>query len=553
MPSLPGASVSISAEAGALAGGTGYCVVIGCVETNDDITPRVYTGAKALIAQHGYSPAVDYAALHIEATKKPVLFVGLPKVMTGTSVITVAAGANGVLEEVDASITVVTGGTIGVNGISFNLSLDGGRTEKLIKLGTATSYTIPYVGIVLSFAAGTLVAEDVYTFRTSAPMWDSAGMTAARAALAAQMKLARSFMVIGDITDATTAGYVTTALNTYETSNERFAFARVNVYDRLPLAKKSKVAGETLTIALATDTITRSAGSWVADGYKVGDVMRLAGTVSNDGDHIITTLTPTVATFSASTFVDETIDSIDVDADQVLTMAAWVSALDAAFATVDAQKRIDIGLGRLRKLSPITAWEFRRPVSWAASIREYQHDVHIPTWRKEDGPLLDWSNVDEEGNIVEYDARVDGGALAGRFTCARTWANGPNGAFIAMSLTRDTEGSLLSLTHNMAVANVACTVVQQATENIVGKVLQLDDDGHATTAALGVIEESVNTDLEIALLQEKVVGEGPRASKAVWTANTDDVLNVVDATLTGACELHVNGTIVNVETAVKVS
>jgi hypothetical protein len=27
----------------------------------------------------------------------------------------------------------------------------------------------------------------------------------------------------------------------------------------------------------------------------------------------------------------------------------------------------------------------------------------------------------------------------------------------------------------------------------------------------------------------------------------------VDATLTGACELHVNGTIVNVETAVKVS
>ena len=192
-------------------------------------------------------------------------------------------------------------------------------------------------------------------------------------------------------------------------------------------------------------------------------------------------------------------------------------------------------------------------MSWAASIREYQHDVHIPTWRKEDGPLLDWGMLDDDGNVAEYDERIDGGALAGRFTCVRTWANGPNGPFIAQSLTRDTEGSLLSLTHNMAVANIFCTVVQQATENIVGKVLQLDDDGHATAAALGVIEAAVNTDVEIALLQEKVVGEGPRASKAVWTASTDDVLNVTDATLTGSGELNVNGTIVNVNTVVKVS
>ncbi len=103
------------------------------------------------------------------------------------------------------------------------------------------------------------------------------------------------------------------------------------------------------------------------------------------------------------------------------------------------------------------------------------------------------------------------------------------------------------------VANVGCTIVQTATENIVGSVLQLDDDGHATAAALGRIEEAVNTDLEIALLQEKVIGEGPRASKAVWRANTTDALNVVDATLTGVLDLHVNGTVVHVDTVVKVS
>ena len=234
-------------------------------------------------------------------------------------------------------------------------------------------------------------------------------------------------------------------------------------------------------------------------------------------------------------------------------MAAWMAEADAEFASVDGQKRLNLAAGRLRKLSPITSWEFRRPVAWADSVRSYQHDVHHPTWAKEDGPLLGWGMEDEDGNIVEYDERTDGGGLAARFTVARTWGNGPNGAFIAMSLTRDTEGSLLSYSHNMEVANLACTIVQAATENIVGKVVPMNADGTATSAALQVIEEAVNTDLEQALLREFVPGEGPRASMAVWRASDSDDLSVVDATLTGVLQLVVNGTVVHVNTLVKVT
>lgn len=655
MATLPSASVSISAEAGALAGGTGYCTVIGCVGTNDDITPRVFSSAKALIAQHGYSPAVDYAALHIEATKKPVLFVGLPIVTAatigrqnasawlGSSTVSVAAAAGGVLEEVDAILTVTTAGTRGTTGIKLTLSLDGGVTEKIINLGTATSYTIPYVGIVISFGSGTMLAGDVYEFSTTAPMWDSAGLAAARVALAAQQKLARSWMVIGDITNSTFAGYVTTAVNAYETTSDRFTYARVNTRDRLPLATLSNnivrmTGSPTLTFAEVggtADTITRSTGSfitdgfaagmaitvtgstaaqndftnkkitgvaatvltldtqdlvgevatagctvtgstgitfaevggtadtitlggggnWLADGFAVGDNITITGSTSNNITTTagIVTVTATVLTLDTDDLAAEFNGAAAVTITKGQTMAAWVSAMDAAFASVDAQKRIDIAIGRARKLSPITQYEFRRPAAWAASIREYSHDIHIPTWRKEDGPLDGWSLEDTEGNIVEFDERTDGGGLAGRFTCLRTWGNGPNGAFVAMSLTRDTEGSLLSYTHNMSVANIGCTIVQKATENAVGKVLQLNDDGTATAASLSRIEESVNTDLEIALLQEKVIGEGPRASKAVWTASTDDDLSVVDATLNGTLELHVNGTVVHVDTLVKVS
>jgi hypothetical protein len=63
MAILPAASTTIDDEAGALAGGTGYAVVVGCVQDNDDITPRVFTSTASLIDQHGYSPAVDYCAL----------------------------------------------------------------------------------------------------------------------------------------------------------------------------------------------------------------------------------------------------------------------------------------------------------------------------------------------------------------------------------------------------------------------------------------------------------------------------------------------------------
>ena len=89
------------------------------------------------------------------------------------------------------------------------------------------------------------------------------------------------------------------------------------------------------------------------------------------------------------------------------------------------------------------------------------------------------------------------------------------------------------------------------TENVIGAVLQLNDDGTATSASLSVIEESINTDLEIALLQAG--SEGPRASKAVWRASTTDLLNVVGATLTGVLDLHLNGTVEQIATTVKVS
>ena len=562
MADLPTASVTIDDEAGAFGGGTGYVVVVGCVERNADVTPRVFGSAKSFLAQHGYGAAADYVAIHLEATKKPVVFVGLPTATAGTvlrsadasvgtSTISVAAGTSGILEELDGLVTVVTGGTIGVNGITFNLSLDGGRTVKLIRLGTANSYVVPYVGVALAFAAGTLLAGDRFTFATTPPLWDGAGLTAARLALAAQQKTARSILVVGDLPNSTFAGHVTTAVNAYETANDRFVYARAQVRDR----RIGKLTGApSLTFAevgASGDTITRATGSWITDGYAVGDTITIFGTSSNNVVGVIGALSATVLTLTTADLTPETIASSSVTVGGGETMAAWIAAVDADFASVDSQRRIDLGAGRLRKMSPITEWEFRRPVQWAASVREYQHDVQIPVWRKTDGPLDGWSMEDADGNaIVEFDERTDAGGLAGRFTCARTYSNGPLGAFVGLSLTRAVEGSLLSRTHNLAVANLACTVTQAETENAIGQVLVLDDSGRGTDASLQIIEGRVNTGLQMALLQQRA--EGPRASSAVWRASRTDILNVPAAELTGVLDLRLNGTLERITTTVKI-
>lgn len=164
--------------------------------------------------------------------------------------------------------------------------------------------------------------------------------------------------------------------------------------------------------------------------------------------------------------------------------------------------------------------------------------------------------TDGNNKVVEYDERTIGGLLAARFTCLRTYANGPNGAFVALSLTRDTDGQILTRTHNMAVADLGESICQAETENAIGQVLVLNSDGKGTAASLQQIEERVNSQLQKQLVATNPPGgtnEGQRASSAVWVAQKDSILNVPGATLDGVMTLNLNGTLEHINTSVLVS
>lgn len=646
-PELPSANVSVSETAGASASGTGLLVVMCPVAQNADMVPRYYRSTQAILDRHGYSKGASYSATHFEETRKPVLFIGLPIAtaavigrqdssgVTGTCVITVAAAASGIVEEVDAIVRVTKGGTIGTDQIALSISLDGGRTFQAARLGTANTYAIPYVGLVLSFAAGTLAIDDEYSFTTTEPKWNQAAIDTARANLAAQKRKVRTWLLMGDVATEDEAQYVVDEANQYETQHRRFIRARVNVRDRLPLAEMSRTTvrmtgapsitfaevgatGDTvdrsagsfvtdgfvagmaidisgsgsnnftkakITAVTATrltldtqdlvvegptagvtivgshgltfaevggtgDTITRSGGSWFDDGFRVGDTVTVALSAGNNVTGAITALTATVMTFGATDLATEFTGTKDVTIVKGETMAAWAAAMNAEFADIDDEPRISIGLGRARKSCPITGYKFRRPAAWAASIREYQHDVHIATYRKEHGKLDGWDLEDTEGTVVEFDEVRDSGGLDGRFTCLRTWENGPEGTFVALDLTRALASQLRSRSQNADVANLACSIVQAETEYAIGIDLELNDDGTASEDSLIAIEERVNGALERELLSNK--GEGKRASSAIWKAERGVDLSDVDAEMPGFLDLRLKKTVERINTSVRI-
>lgn len=156
---------------------------------------------------------------------------GLSYSGTGTSVPT----QTGVpYDDYRFQLKVILGGTIGTGPITFQLSLDQGRTfGPTIALGTASTYTVPQSGLVIAFAAGTLVTGDMITFITTAPLWNDAGVSAAITTIQGSgYNWGAGIYVVGVSAgaDATSIeGYLDTLATAY-----RYSFAWVDARDYKP-------------------------------------------------------------------------------------------------------------------------------------------------------------------------------------------------------------------------------------------------------------------------------------------------------------------------------
>lgn len=192
--------------------------VMGVAEKGLVDTPATFGRGRDIITNFGDGPAVEAATYYVEKYGRPVVFVRTGQTVTGsfpdgavtvqpgsgTSVVTVDTPATAPLDDFEFFIKVITGGTIGVEGITFQWSLDGGRTlSPVTALGTASSFIFPTSGGVnILFGVGTLVADDTISFRGDAPKWNTTEISSALDALFNSILNWEICHVVGDLESA---------------------------------------------------------------------------------------------------------------------------------------------------------------------------------------------------------------------------------------------------------------------------------------------------------------------------------------------------------------
>ncbi len=118
---------------------------------------------------------------------------------------------------------------------------------------------------------------------------------------------------IAEVTDSTltlSAGDVLTAGTASGMSVATPAVTAPNTF-----GTQSPTTEQTLTFTdngAAADTIARSSGDWIAEGFRAGQSIKVSGTTSNNGTYIIADATPTTLTLTSNaTLTNEITDSSD--------------------------------------------------------------------------------------------------------------------------------------------------------------------------------------------------------------------------------------------------
>lgn len=245
MPTTPSTTTRISEQVTVAADSAGRVLIMSPVPANADMRPRQMGTPAAVKALHGYCPGVEFAAYFRAGVRSPFLFVGMPidtegavsgadyTGNSGDASVAVSAGADGVLFEHEGRIRVKRGGAAGTDQIVLEYSLDGGRTYKPKRLGTALSFAIPDVGVTFTAGAGTLVAGDVIAaWSGSSPQAAEADYATVRTRYAAQAKQALVLLNTVDCATLAEANALRDLGDNLETAHERYHLIRGSVYDR---------------------------------------------------------------------------------------------------------------------------------------------------------------------------------------------------------------------------------------------------------------------------------------------------------------------------------
>jgi len=189
---LPGQSLTVrDGGIGVVSAAADKPLVVGVTSSGTTDTITTYSNKRTLITALGYGPAVEAACHILDVAGGSVdVLKTAASVAAANSSVTASGGGPAVSvagtarDFYQATVTVMLGGALGVG--RFKYTLDGGQTDsETLVIPAGGSYAIPNTGLTLTFAAGTYVITETYTFTTTPATYNTTNLTAAWAVAAA--------------------------------------------------------------------------------------------------------------------------------------------------------------------------------------------------------------------------------------------------------------------------------------------------------------------------------------------------------------------------------
>lgn len=416
--SLPASSVRV--KIGVLLAGAAVAAYQ-LVSTRDPVTlQKSFLGgqlmeAAALVTQAGGTVIAMGVPINTPGTATAVV----PTVTNGsTTTVTVTLdGTNGAWDQYYAVLKWTKAGTRGTAGVTFQLSLDAGRTfGPNIALGTAVTYVIPGTGITLNFGAGTMAVGDSYRFSTTAPTW----------------------------TDASIA----TALTTLQ--NSTYALVGWGGIHIVGVSGGSDASTFQGNLGGSPDGTGGLAGGYVYTRAILDTRDLLAPTAWGGSGELESTWMASLQTdFSA-------------------TSAVRCCASAGYYNMPSAYPNAAGG-----------APKYRRSLGWALDARECAIPPQRHAGRVKDGPLgaiVVGTSSDPNDGFVYHDERINPGLTGARFCAAKTRVK-KQGFFIDQPNLLAPTGSVFTLLPYGNVMDIACDVVFEVGENEIDDDLRDNANG----------------------------------------------------------------------------
>ena len=197
----------------------GIAAKIGCCSSGTVGTVYAFSDIKTLVATLGQGPLIEAAAHSLTVAGGPVYCIRATSSTAGSAgavtqsgtgpVVTVAGAAN---DAYSTKVLIVAGGALATG--TFKVSLDNGASYGAIyTLPTGGTYLIPDTGLTLTFAAGSYVIAELYSFTSVAPMFDATALTAALTALSADPREWRLVHATGQAADASGTATLISAMD----------------------------------------------------------------------------------------------------------------------------------------------------------------------------------------------------------------------------------------------------------------------------------------------------------------------------------------------------